>query len=62
MSSALGILRWTPEVFWKGTFFEYTAAMKGLMVSKGVKVVEPMTRNEFLALKRADEARRKRGT
>jgi hypothetical protein len=54
MSSAMGILQWPPEVFWRATMYEYTAAMKGHLISKGVKFSEPsMTReevNELLAI------------
>lgn len=60
MSSAIGILGWTPNVFWASTFYEYTAGMKGHLLSQGINVVEPMTRDEFLKLKRED-AKRKRG-
>lgn len=59
MSSAMGILKWTPNVFWAATFFEYTAAMKGHLASQGVDLTPPMTRNEFLSLKAEDEARQK---
>lgn len=60
MSSALGVLRWTPKEFWQATMFEYTAAMRGYLLSKGVKLDQldgPMTRSEFLDMVREDEAR-----
>lgn len=59
MGSCLGMLRWTPEVFRRATFYEYTAAMKGYLVAKGVDLTEPMTRDEYLELKAKDEAQRK---
>lgn len=60
MSSALGVLKWPPNVFWASTIYEYTSAMKGHLLSKGVKIIDPMTRSEFLKIKREDEARTKR--
>lgn len=52
MSCALGILKWSPCVFWASSMYEYTAAMKGHLVSKGVKLKsEGMTRGEFLTMK-----------
>jgi len=36
MSSALGILRWPPDVFWKATVYEYTAAMRGYFAAVGI--------------------------
>jgi hypothetical protein len=60
MSSALGILKWQPEVFWGSTLYEYTAGMKGHLLSQGISTTEPMTRNEYLAMKREDD-KRKRG-
>lgn len=66
MASALGVLKWTPAVFWKATMFEYTVAMKGHLLSKGIKLDGPVDRSEFLEMVREDEARerekRKRGT
>lgn len=55
LSSALGILGWTPETFWRATSYEYTAAMKGHMMAQGTDLDGGMTRNEFLALKAKDE-------
>ncbi|MBY5594102.1 phage tail assembly chaperone [Rhizobium leguminosarum] len=57
MASALGVLKWPPEVFWKAVFYEYTAAMKGHLVSQGVDLSPPMTRDEFLTMKAEDDAR-----
>lgn len=60
MSSALGVLRWTPKEFWQATMFEYTAAMRGHLLSKGVKLDQlggPTTRSDFLEMVREDEAR-----
>lgn len=51
MASALGVLKWQPQVFWDATFYEYTAAMKGHLASQGVDVSPPMTKEEALALK-----------
>ena len=59
MASALGILKWSPDGFWSATFYEYTAAMKGHLVSQGVDPSPPVTRNEFLAMKAKEEARLK---
>lgn len=42
------MLRWTPDQFWRATVFEYTAAMKGHLLSKGVKVGQVVSRDEFL--------------
>lgn len=56
MASAMGILKWSPNVFWDATFYEYTAAMKGHLISQGVSTKEPMTRDEFLDLKAEVEA------
>lgn len=60
MASAMGILKWPSNVFWSSTMYEYTAAMKGHLLSQGVNVVEPMTRDEFLEMKDEDD-KRKRG-
>lgn len=51
MSSALGLLGWTPDGFWRATVYEYSAAMRGYYASKGVDTEGGVTRNEFLALK-----------
>lgn len=59
MASALGILKWPPNVFWDATFFEYTTAMKGHLVSQGVDLSPPMSRDEYLDLKAQDEALQK---
>ncbi|WP_442577865.1 phage tail assembly chaperone [Mesorhizobium sp. ASY16-5R] len=60
MSSALGILKWSPNTFWQATFYEYTAAMKGHLVSQGVEIKSPMSRDEYLTLKAEDAAKTKR--
>ncbi len=60
MASAMGILKWPPNVFWVSTLYEYTAGMKGHLLSQGISPAEPVTRNEFLAMKREDD-KRKRG-
>jgi hypothetical protein len=61
MSSAMGILRWTPETFWRATMYEYTAAMKGHLVAKGVKFSEPsMTREEVAELMAIHERRERK--
>lgn len=57
MSTALGILKWPPDVFWNAVFYEYTAAMKGHLESTGVDMSEPVTRDEYLTAKAAEEAR-----
>ncbi len=60
MSSAMGVLRWTPKEFWQATMFEYTAAMRGHLLSKGVKLEQldgPITKSDFLEMVREDEAR-----
>lgn len=51
MTSALGLLRWTPSEFWGATMYEYTTAMKGYFVSKGVKLDGGTSRDEFLEMK-----------
>ncbi|MET4294712.1 hypothetical protein ABIB06_006545 [Bradyrhizobium sp. LB8.2] len=62
MSSAMGILMWSPKEFWDATVYEYTSAMKGYLRSKGINTVDPVSRNEFLAMKREEEGnKRKRG-
>lgn len=55
MSSALGLLAWTPSVFWGATCYEYSAAMRGYFAKNGVDTEGNMTRDEFLALKAQDE-------
>jgi len=58
MKAALGVLRWTPDVFWKATFYEYTAAMAGHLQSQGLlKHSDTMTRDEFLELKAQAKAK-----
>lgn len=59
MSSALGVLKWSPETLRNATFYEYTAAMKGHLISLGADMTPPMSRDEFLNMKAADEARSK---
>jgi hypothetical protein len=59
MCSALGVLKWPPPVFWNATFFDYTAAMKGHLISQGADSEPGMSREEFLTLKAEDEARTK---
>ncbi|MBZ9975477.1 phage tail assembly chaperone [Mesorhizobium sp. BR-1-1-10] len=51
MSSALGVLKWTPNMFWGAGFYEYTAAMKGHLISQGIDLKPAMTREDFLDLK-----------
>jgi hypothetical protein len=60
MSSAIGILKWSPEVFWKATMFEYTAAMKGHLISQGVKFTEPMSDEEVKELMAIHERRERK--
>jgi len=60
MCSAMGILKWSPQHFWKATFYEYTSAMKGHLVSSGVKQIDPVSRNEFLDAVAADKSQGKR--
>lgn len=55
LSSALGILGWSPEVFWKATSYDYTAAMRGYAAAQGADLEGPMTRDEFLSLKAKDK-------
>lgn len=57
MSSALGILKWSPPTFWNATFYEFTAAMRGHFVSAGVDMTPPVSRDEYLTLKAEEEAR-----
>lgn len=51
MSSALGILKWTPKRFWEAGFYEYTAAMKGHLISEGADLKPAFTREDYLDLK-----------
>ena len=52
MSSALGVLMWSPETFWGASYYELSAAMAGHLASKGIRTQnERMTRDEFLNLK-----------
>jgi hypothetical protein len=60
LSSALGILGWSPDTFWRATSYEYTAAMRGHMASKGADLEGNMTRDEFLELKAKDKQREAR--
>jgi hypothetical protein len=46
MEFALGVLKWTPEVFWRSTSFETFAAARGHS-SQYPKKEEGMTPNEF---------------
>ncbi|MBZ9674555.1 phage tail assembly chaperone [Mesorhizobium sp. ES1-1] len=57
ISSALGALKWSPNTFWQATIYEYTAAMKGHLVSQGVDLNPAVSRDEYLTLKAEDEAR-----
>lgn len=58
MSSALGILRWSPSEFWDSSYFPYSCGMKGYLASKGVKVDnDTITRDEFLDLVAAEKER-----
>ena len=58
MKSAFGVLKWTPPVFWKATFYEYTAAMVGHLESQGVSMESKcMDRNGFLELKAQAKAK-----
>lgn len=60
MASALGVLNWSPDVFWKATVYEYTVAMKGYMAVNGITTTPQMTRNDFLDLKAQISANEKR--
>ena len=46
MSSALGILKWSPKEFWQATFYEYTAAMKGHLISSGADLSPPLSKED----------------
>lgn len=59
MRSALGMLRWAPDTFWNATMYEYTAAIDGLMTSKGARPMPEMTRNDLLNLIAEDERTKK---
>lgn len=50
MSFALGVLKWPPNVFWKCSFYEYTAAVKGHLMSTGVDVSEDLSVDHVNAL------------
>lgn len=47
MASVLGILKWSPKTFWQATFYEYTAAMKGHLISSGVDFTQPPSKQEI---------------
>lgn len=49
MASALGVLKWTPDQFWRATVKEYTAAMKGHLLSIGADLSGPLSREEVEA-------------
>lgn len=55
ISSALGILKWPPDVFWRSTVYEYTAAMRGHFAASGVDTEGGMTRNQYLTLVAKDK-------
>ncbi len=59
MASALGVLKWPPNMFWAATFYEYTAAMQGHLISQGVAPKQGMSRDEFLDLNGKYEASEK---
>ena len=46
---ALGVLNWSPEVFWGATMHELIAAMKG---REPTKEHVPMEHDEYLSMKR----------
>lgn len=46
MSSALGILKWSPDQFWACTMYEYTAAMVGHMKASGADMTPAPSRSE----------------
>ncbi len=60
MASAMGVLGWSPDVFWKSTVYEYTVAMKGYAAVHGVNTTPVMSRNDFLELKEAELTNEKR--
>ena len=59
MSSALGVLKWSPDSFWAATFYEYTAAMKGHLAENGVDTTPPPSTEEFYRLKAETEKKRR---
>ncbi len=61
MKSALGFLGWSPAVFWEATMYEYTAAIEGMMMAKGVKQDQTMSRNELLDLLAKEQRATKAG-
>ncbi len=52
METALGLLGWPPETFWRATPGELVAAYEGFLSAHGLKARAPLTREEFEALKR----------
>jgi hypothetical protein len=57
MSSAIGMLRWSPETFWRATMFEYTAGMKGHMAANGVDLTPGLTVDDVKELQDQHEKR-----
>jgi len=47
MCTALGVLKWSPETYRSATFYEYTAAMKGHLISSGVDITQPPSKQEI---------------
>lgn len=57
MSSAMGVLGWTPDTFWKATFYDFTAAMKGHLISSGADMSQPPSKEEINAAFKAHDER-----
>lgn len=66
LASALSVLKWAPDTFWRSTVYEFGLAVKSQQRLQGGKVVEPVTREEYLDLKahmaRRDEEKRKKAS
>lgn len=65
LASALSVLKWTPETFWRSTVYEFGLAVKGQQRLQGGKAVEPLTREEYLDLMaeaNRDEEQRKKAS
>lgn len=51
MKLALGVLRWTPDTFWRSTFSEFFSAVNGYSEARGgKKPPQPPTDDEMQKL------------
>ncbi|RVD58859.1 phage tail assembly chaperone [Mesorhizobium sp. M2D.F.Ca.ET.223.01.1.1] len=57
MCTALGVLKWPADKFWRSTVYEYTTAIKGHLISIGADLTPELTREEVNAAFREYENR-----